>query len=1559
MNAIVKIMLLSVLSVVTMSPNLDAQNNNAFIHSEYPLKFERFAHKEGLSHITVNCILQDQQGFMWFGTDNGLNKYDGYTVTVYKHDPENSYSLSHDGIQTMYEDRSGVLWVGTAAGGLNKFDRDTERFTRYQHDPENPSSLSDNWVTLIYEDRSGILWVGTHKGGLNRFVSPSSQGKTGYFVRYQQDPENPHSLSDDWVTSIYEDQSGVLWIGTLVGGLNTFDRDTERFTHSQSTFNWLDKVSIDTIYEDSSGAVWFGTGKGLSKFDPDTKYVIHYRNNPGDPQSLSNNAVTSMYKDASGKLWIGTDGGGLNMLDRGTERFVRYQSDSSDPYSLSSNTVTSIYEDRSGVLWISTKDGGLNKVNRNTEHFIHYSHDPNNPYSLSHHHVTSIYQDRSGNLWVGTRNGLNKLAPRSSLENAQHFIHYTHDPDDPFSLGGNHVTSIYEDRSGILWVGTAGAGLNRFDRDTEQFIYYQYVTNSSDALRLNDNHVTSIYEDASGRLWIGTIDAGLKKFDRDTGQFSHYSPPNSQHAIFLYGDAAGQLWISNVDERTHIFKPETEHFSPLNVTTYTVYEDLSNRFWFGTYRGLIRYDQAKKTSTFYSEGNGRLFGSVVGILEDDRGNLWFSHDKGLSKFNPQTETFRNYDARDGVPVTRFMPGVQYKSQSGEMFFGGDNGFIGFYPVHNLHVAPIVISDFQLFYKSVEARDDSPLRKSITETKEITLSYKENVFSFEFAALDYSSPEENHYAYMMEGFDKNWVYAGTRRFAPYTNLPAGVYTFRVKGANRDGVWNEEGAWIRIIMTPPPWKTWWAYSMYVLVLGGTLFGYVRYKTKAQAQELARQRKELEQERVIIERLRHVDSLKDEFLANISHELRTPLHGMVGLAESLLDETAAIPPAKMTKNCSMIISSGKRLTSLVDDILDFSRLKKRDLHLQRKAVDIKTLTDVVLTLSEPLIGRKNVILRNTIEKDIPPVEGDENRLQQIMYNLVGNAIKFTESGSITVSARVYSGEAESLPAFGANKKSAFPGVAISVSDTGIGIPHNMREAIFRTLEQVDSSITREYSGTGLGLTITKQLVELHGGSICVESEVGKGTTFTFTLPTTQGIPEAMKSPPQFRFPAGEIQGFAEIQRTVEGQSPRFQKETSQTNGGGFNILVVDDEPVNHQILANHLAFENYEVTQAFTGEEALKLIESNKKFDLVLLDIMMPRMSGYEVCQKIRKRFLPTELPVVMVTAKNQISALLEGLSSGANDYLVKPFSKDELLARIKTQLNLMKINMAYERFVPREFLSLLQKESIIDVKLGDQIQRDMTILFSDIRGFTPLSEAMTPEETFKFVNSYLRQMEPVITRHHGFIDKYIGDMIMALFSNNVDDGVHCAVAMMKTLARYNKGCEKAGSPPIRIGIGVNTGTLTLGTVGGENRMDGTVISDAVNLAARLEGLTKLYGTAILISENTLCELENPEQFNVRFSGRVKVKGKKEIVSVFEVFDGDPEPRIDLKIKTKPGFNKGLIHYYAKEFVEAAQFFKKVLNLNPKDATAKLYLERSAQFMTQGVPDDWQGIETMGEK
>ncbi|MCP3931882.1 MAG: response regulator [Bacteroidetes bacterium] len=717
-----------------------------------------------------------------------------------------------------------------------------------------------------------------------------------------------------------------------------------------------------------------------------------------------------------------------------------------------------------------------------------------------------------------------------------------------------------------------------------------------------------------------------------------------------------------------------------------------------------------------------------------------------------------------------------------------------------------------------------------------------------------------------------------------------------------------------------------------------------TLGQRQRYHRQKEKAALDEQQMRELQKLDKLKDEFLANTSHELRTPLNGIIGLAESLSEGAAGPLSDEVNSNLGMIASSGRRLSKLVNDILDFSKMENDELHLQLRSVDLFTATDVVLSLLKPLAEEKSLMLVNDIPRNISMAEADENRLQQILHNLIGNAIKFTEQGKVSVFAE---------------EKDDW--LTVSVSDTGIGIAKDMQQSIFRPFEQGQGATNREYSGTGLGLTVTRQLVELHGGSISLQSEAGKGARFSFTLPLSKAKRQEVAKPLQYSslqtetskldYSAGELSPTQEDKQ--EGPAIILNGDEQ------VRILIVDDEPVNLQVLQNHLSPQGYEVVKALNGPQALQILRNEKRFDLIILDIMMPKMSGYEVCNKLREIYPSSDLPIVMLTAKNRVADLVEGFQVGANDYITKPFSRNELLSRINTHLRLNRIHRASGKFVPMEFLRSIGRETITDVKLGDQTERVVTVFFSDIRGYTTLAEKMSPTDNFHFVNALNGRMGPIIKNHEGFVNQYLGDGIMAIFPDQSTNALQAAIEMQKSVYEYNKERKLKKRKPIRIGIGMHLGPLVMGIIGDEKRMDAATISDTVNTASRIENLTKHYGASILLTKDTLDKIENKEDFHLRHLGLVRVKGKHEPVGLYECFDGDAPEVAAKKLSSMKLFREGMERYFAKDFPGASAAFGAVLQANRNDKVAQMFLSKAARYSHEGVPDDWTGVEMMVAK
>ncbi len=694
--------------------------------------------------------------------------------------------------------------------------------------------------------------------------------------------------------------------------------------------------------------------------------------------------------------------------------------------------------------------------------------------------------------------------------------------------------------------------------------------------------------------------------------------------------------------------------------------------------------------------------------------------------------------------------------------------------------------------------------------------------------------------------------------------------------------------------------------------------------------------------IAELRRADKLKDDFLANTSHELRTPLHGIVGLSETLLAGAEGHLSSKIKENLNLISASGRRLTHLVNDLLDFSQIKQRELRLRISAVELRPMVQVLMALNQPLLGNRPIELHNNIEPNLPAVEADESRLQQILQNLLGNAIKFTHAGHVIITAAVEGKY-----------------VRVSVRDTGIGIEHAKKQRIFNAFEQADGQINRSYGGTGLGLTITKQLVELHGGSINVESEPNVGSEFSFTLPLA--APHAANSALKEGATSGSRPRMLESRQlwwegSVAEKQAQSKPLTPPASDQGYKILVVDDEPVNRKVLENQLRNENYQILLAEDGPTALRMMQDSKP-DLVLLDLMMPRMSGLEVLAEIRKQHQVTDLPVIILTAKNQTTDLVTSFGQGANDFLMKPFTQSELIARMKNHLQICKIHGAYSRFIPQDLLQLLGRESITDVRLGDQVLREMSVLFLDIRQFSKLSESMTPKENFDFLNSYFATVNPIIQKNCGFIDKYIGDSVMALFPNRPDDALLAAVELQKELENFNQQRRTAFKPPINIGLGVHHGPLMLGTLGNEQRMEGTVISDSVNLASRLESITKIFSVGLITSQDSIILTQNPKQFDFRSLGRVRPQGFSRALNIVEIFNADTAHVREMKLRTLERHESALRAFHAAHWDKSIDGWKKILDENPADKVAALYLDRTLRLKQNPPPvEEWDGVFEM---
>ena len=814
------------------------------------VRFEHLTIEDGLSQNAGLALFQDSRGYLWIGTQDGLNRYDGYDFKIFKHDPEDPTSISYNSILSMGEDKNGSLWIGTWGGGLNRYDPSTESFTRYQTDSENPASLGNDTVTSLKVDFSGNLWVATLTG-LDRY-----NPETDTFDHFRNDPNDSNSLSNDAISYIFEDSNHQLWIGTGAtgiegSGLNRFDPSTEKFTryqHDDANPESLASNNIASIVEAPDRTLWIATGGfslhggGLDNFDPRTGKAKHYKNDPQDEHSLSGDDVMSLWLDPEGALWIGAWANGLNRMSLATPGyFTRYQSDPYFPDSLSGDEVWSLFRDRSGILWVGTSHSGINKLPANAGQFSLYRNNPSNPTSLSTNAVGAFAEDKRGNIWVATwGGGLDRFNPSDGT-----FLHYRHNPDDPNTLSDDLFMDVYVDAYNTVWAGTLGKGLNRLNTATGRVTHY--IHDSKNPASLADDNLAALIPDNSGGLWIGTF-GGLSHYDPNTDTFTNYSNDpavpsslSSNMVVSLYIDSKNILWMGTwggglnqldlndplqTDPKTATLTSYLHNADDSNSlsedSVWTIYETSDGFIWLGTQLGLNRLDPHTSEFKHFTEKDGLPNNTVLGILEDENGDLWLTTNNGLAKFDPRAKSFKVYDTSDGLQSNEFNSNAYFQSKDGTMYVGGINGFNLFRPEQikpNPVVPQVGVTRFDVF--------NEPLNVDLTGHTPIELTDKQDFISFEFSAFDFQAPQKNQYTYKLEGFDSDWIQAGNRRYATYTNLPGGDYIFRVKASNSDGVWNEQGVSIPIVITPPFWQTWWFIGSLIFVLGALLAGGFRWR------------------------------------------------------------------------------------------------------------------------------------------------------------------------------------------------------------------------------------------------------------------------------------------------------------------------------------------------------------------------------------------------------------------------------------------------------------------------------------------------------------------------------------------------------------------------------------------------------------------------------------------------------------------------------------------------------------------------------------------------------------
>lgn len=1271
------------------------------------LKFEHLGTQERLSHSNVICIFQDSRGFMWFGTRDGLNRYDGYSFTVFKNNKNDKHSLSSNIINDIVEDSDGVLWVATWGGGLNQFNHESEKFTSYKHNQNKAGSISSDLINSIIVDSEGTLWIGTDDGGLDRFnrnnktfthftteknnpnslsqnsikdifedhqhnlwIATSDKGLNQYnrknksFYRYQHNDAKPSSISSDNTQVIFEDSKHRLWIGTRGGGLNLFNPSTGEFNNLlKNTPHNSSKVLdvILTINEDDKGNIWIGTEHdGLFIYDSYSATFFNFQQDIGDPSSLSNNSVWTIYKDIKKNMWLGTFSGDINLWSRDANKFVHYRQTSSKT-SLSHNKVLSIYEDSKNNLWIGTDGGGLNLFDRKTGSFIHYRQEQNNSNSIGGDFVLSILEDSGGNLWFGTwGDGISVYNPTKNT-----YRHYKNIPKNAKSLSSNNVWVIFEDGNKNIWIGTYFGGLDLYNPEQETFIHFQH--NENDSTSISSNKINSIYEDRKGQLWIGTDGSGLNLFNKQTNSFTQFKHHETKNSI-----------SSNIIGKIH--------------------EDRYGNLWIGTTEGLNYLNVITKKFTSYRTTEGLPNDAIFGIEEDHNGQLWIGTNKGLSRFDLAKKSFTNFSIADGLQSNEFKQNASLKSRSGAMYFGGNNGFNEFFPDSiqlKSYDPPIVLTNFLLFNKSVQVADSlnaSPLTKHISETTAITLSHDQSVISFEFSSLNYVYPEKKQYEYIMEGFDRSWNNVGIKHTATYTNLDPGEYIFKVRGLNSAGHWSDNIRTVNLTITHPYWQTWWFKTILALAMLSGIIAIIiirvntikKQKTKLEEQVQKQTAEVIEQKDVLLAQTENLQALHEEqqaqteylqtlneelhqqkkeiitkseeaekarqdaeranqaksiFLATMSHEIRTPMNGVLGMA-SLLAETSL--SAEQQEYTDTIRTSGDALLTVINDILDFSKIESGNLELDNQPFDLRQCIEDVMDVFAKKTAEKGLDLVYQIDNQIPAqIIGDSHRLRQILLNLISNAMKFTHQGEIFVGIELLNADNNQLQ------------LAFHIRDTGIGIPHDKLSRLFKAFSQVDSSTTRKYGGTGLGLVISERLVGLMSGGITVNSELGVGTTFSFTIKSLMNQQESI----------------------------RHYVHYNTVGNEGKKVLLIDDNATNRAILKTQLEHWKLLPTLASSGSEALQILSKQERFDLVITDMQMPDMDGLQLSQQIKAKH--PSLPIILLSSVGDESK--KKYPSLFTSVLNKPVKQQQLNREIHKALSPEIDNTPVENQKPDQVLT----------------------------------------------------------------------------------------------------------------------------------------------------------------------------------------------------------------------------------------------------------------------------------
>lgn len=1229
-----RIMLLTAIIITAISRAMSQTSEN--IATDL-LDFVKYTAHEGLSNSHINAIGQDKYGFIWIATDNGLNRLDGLNIETFHYSESDSTTVNANMVFTIYTDRDNGIWFGTFSG-LCRYDYEKGEFVTYTLPPQ-ANAIKYVPVRGITQTDGGYLWLATSGGGLARMSTA-----TGEVTYMRHDDNNPTSIASDYLHTIVQDNDGNLWIGSENNGLSIYNPKTQQCTNINKASGNLGSNIIHTLFKSSDGRIWIGTYEGgLSIYDPKTNtFELHRLSNEGT-------SIYGIAESTDGKVWVGTQEKGLFIFDG--DNIKRYANAIGNTSNLISDNIHALYTDNNGNIWLGIFQGGVCMV-KPTPLFGGIGHrEATASGSISHKPVLSIFPDNKERVYIGTDgDGINIW---NTVTN-----HVEHIRAGERGLKSNIIRSIYKDHDGRIWMGTYLKGLQEYNPVKNTFTGYE--NNPDDSTSLSHNDVTCITEDRLGNFWIGTNGGGLNLFDKKTGKFKRFTRsadknPNSNHIINnhitnLYIDHLGYLWICTFWglSRMDPAKGTIRNFqlNDRHNTYFCLLEDNKQRFWAGTANGLRLMDINNGTFQTFSTNDGLPNNVINGIAEDSHGNLWLSTDQGICKFNYDTKSAINYYTEDGLMSNEFIHNSMAMADDGEIFFGSVEGVTKFYPdLISIENTPplITISDLLVFNKKIKPGDSSNiLQKSITETDAISLQWQDNSFTIVYKAIDFVQPQKIKYASRMVGFDKEWQYYNyNQTSASYTNLNAGIYHFEVKASTDGKTWSDPVV-LTVKIIAPIWKRWWAIALYILAIIAAIDLFWRYY----------RRTEQEKQKIKIEYIKQQNDIelnktRLQLFTNISHEIRTPLTLLISPLEQMMESGKY--DGETQTHLGLMHRNAQRLLRLVNQVMDIRKIDNGKLQFAPVKGDIVNFAREICENFQQLATGNSIALSFSSELETYRSYFDPEILDKALYNLIANAFKFTPvNGKVEVSVqRAEDGKA-----------------AIIIKDNGRGIaPENIGK-IFDRFFQGDTSNIQQ--GTGIGLWLTKQYIEMHKGAIEVSSELGKGTTFTITLTDGEEFKDTNKDTSSYQHLSAA--SYFDRDKLPQAATAADNTGDSKPAASRHTLLVIEDNADIRQYLRDQLS-KDYIVKTATDGDEGLQLARTTLP-DLVITDITMPHMSGTDLCRTLKTDIETCHIPVIMLTAKSSELQRIEGLENGADSYITKPFNPRHLLVRIEKLLELRK-------------------------------------------------------------------------------------------------------------------------------------------------------------------------------------------------------------------------------------------------------------------------------------------------